>query len=245
MRISAYARATNTKYANFALDWAGLAGQLGTKAGKALSTPVGAAKLGAGIGAGVGAINYLGSEDKSIGNLAGQVAGGAALGGAAGYGGSSLRNAWQARKAAKQGSVIPKSTPTQTPVTNINSPNNISQPTPTQIPNTTVPNTSSALVRPNGYQDPKALPTTLPQGTYNIANPNTTGAGFPSAKPIGFDKNGRPNNFAPIQPKNSNTYSGTTFPSQRFNPNKPLANSSRNTSPFANFKVRRYNGFVY
>jgi hypothetical protein len=53
MRISAYARATNTKYANFALDWAGLAGQLGTKAGKALSTPVGAAKLGAGIGAGV------------------------------------------------------------------------------------------------------------------------------------------------------------------------------------------------
>jgi|LakMenEpi03Aug12_release.lakeMendotaPanAssembly.Ray.scaffolds.fasta_scaffold5147102_2 hypothetical protein len=52
MRVSAYARTTNPKYANF-FDWQNLAGQLGTKAGKALSTPVGAAKLGAGIGAGV------------------------------------------------------------------------------------------------------------------------------------------------------------------------------------------------
>ena len=192
MRVSAYARATNPKYANF-FDWSGLAGQLGTKAGKALSTTGGAAKLGAGIGAGVGAINYLVSDDKSIGNLAGQIAGSAALGGAAGYGGSSLRNAWQARKASQQ--TIDTSA-------------------------ITVPNTSGKTQSGNSQ-------------SYPLANANPIGATTERISPK--SQKIKPDELKPNEPEGSVRRRGR----QR------TIDASRKTSPFANFKVRRYNGFVY
>jgi hypothetical protein len=228
MRISAYARATNPKYANFAVDWSQLAGQLGTKARGALSTSGGAAKLGAGIGAGIGAINYLGSEDKSIGNLAGQVAGGAALGGAAGYGGSKLKNAWQARKAG-------------------------------QVP--PAQNTNSEIVLASGNQSGNSAP-------QNPINTKITGAAeSEKQKMSGLDKSGRPNPSVPIQNTNGNIQGaqsqskikrrsstqanllkekGVVSPNQ-LSPEdyQKYLDMSKYNSPFANFKVRRYNGFVY
>ena len=224
MRISAYARATNPKYANF-FQWQALAGQLGTKAGKALSTPVGAAKLGAGLGAGVGAINYLGSEDKSIGNLAGQVAGGAALGGAVGYGGASLKNAWQARKAGQVGNqaVLPTTKP-------------VSRPEPTQNGVITTPAPASqqtidttAITVPNASgqtQSGASRPT-------DLNNPNPVGATTERISPK--SQKIKPDELKPNEPVGSVRRRGR----QR------TMDASRNTSPFANFKVRRYNGFVY
>lgn len=209
MRISAYARATNPKYANFAVDWAGLAGQLGTKAGKALSTTGGAAKLGAGIGAGIGAINYLGSEDKSIGNLAGKVAGGAAVGGAVGYGGAKLKNAWQARKAGNQatqnGVIVPPAPTSQQTIDT------------TAI---TVPNTSGKTQSGNSQ-------------SYPLANANPIGATTERISPK--SQKIKPDELKPNEPEGSVRRRGR----QR------TMDASRKTSPFANFKVRRYNGFIY
>ena len=246
MRISAYARATNPKYANF-FQWQALAGQLGTKAGKALSTPVGAAKLGAGLGAGVGAVNYLGSEDKSIGNLAGQVAGGAALGGAVGYGGASLKNAWQARKAGNQ-TLLPATT-------NASATNAFKQQA--QLP---APATSGAIV-----------PVTSQSGNSAPQNPvNTVATGAverEGQKMRGVDSSGRGNASVPVQ-KPDGSVRGVLTPAQlkqqaknreiflngrgvksvsELNPQDKAfyLDLSRNTSPFANFKVRRYNGFIY
>jgi hypothetical protein len=234
MRISAYARATNPKYANFAVDWAGLAGQLGTKAGKALSTTGGAAKLGAGIGAGVGAINYLGSEDKSIGNLAGQVAGGAALGGAVGYSGSKLKNAWQSRKAGNQ-ALLPATT--NASATNV-----------TQTPINNQPFTPKAPKQQ--AQLPAAKPVSRPESTQNGVI--TTPA---SVEDVTQDfvnktrKNAKQNYEQNGIPDLSRAEADGVLPlDNRFGRGaKPMksANTSMNTSPFANFKVRRYNGFVY
>lgn len=253
MRISTYALATNPKYANFAVDWAGLAGQLGTKAGKALSTTGGAAKLGAGIGAGVGAINYLSSEDKSIGNLAGQVAGGAALGGAAGYGGASLKNAWQARKAGQVGNqtmLAPAATPvTQTPINNPpftpNAPKPqaqlpaaqpVQRPQPTQNGVITTPAPANqqtidttAITVPNASgqtQSGASRPT-------NLNNPNPVGATTERISPK--SQKIKPDELKPNEPEGSVRRRGR----QR------TMDASRKTSPFANFKVRRYNGFIY
>jgi hypothetical protein len=251
MRISAYARATKYKNANFApFDWAGLAG-------KALSTSGGAAKIGAGIGAGVGAINYLGSDDKSIGNLAGQVAGGAALGGAAGYGGASLRNAWQARKAGQVGNqaLLPATTNasatnvTQTPINNQpftpNAPKPqaqlpaaqpVQRPQPTQNGVITTPPPASqqtidttAITVPNASgqtQSGASRPT-------DLNNPNPVGATTERISPK--SQKIKPDELKPNEPEGSVRRRGR----QR------TMDASRKTSPFANFKVRRYNGFVY
>jgi hypothetical protein len=270
MRISAYARATNPKYANFAVDWSQLAGQLGTKAGKALSTSGGAAKLGAGIGAGVGAINYLGSEDKSIGNLAGQVAGGAALGGAAGYGGSKLKNAWQARKTGQTSNqpLLPATTNasatnvTQTPINNQpftpNAPKQQAQlpaaqpvqrpqpiqngviTTPAPASQQTIDVNSSAIVPSTGYQPPKPMPTKNADGVYDLANQNTKGVGTEQSMPLSQQKR---------LDQRRKKYSAGGFRSGNMKP-EPAVDAdgkafNRNTSPFANFKVRRYKGFVY
>jgi hypothetical protein len=224
MRISAYALATNPKYANFAVDWAGLAGQLGTKAGKALSTSGGAAKLGAGIGAGVGAINYLGSDDKSIGNLAGQVGGGAALGGAAGYGGSRLKNAWQARKAGQVGNQAMLPATTNASATNV-----------TQTPINNQPFTPNAPKQQ--AQLPAAKPVAVPaeDATQDFVNKTRKNA------KQNYEQNG-------ITDLSRAEADGVLPLDNRFGRGaKPMksANTSMNTSPFANFKVRRYNGFVY
>jgi hypothetical protein len=287
MRISTYARATNPKYANFAVDWAGLAGQLGTKAGKALSTSGGAAKLGAGIGAGVGAINYLGSDDKSIGNLAGQVGGGAALGGAAGYGGSRLKNAWQARKAGQVGNqaMLPATTNasatnvTQTPINNQpftpNAPKQqvqlpaaqpVSRPQPIQngVITPPAPATSEkggAMVLSGGNQSGNSRP-------QNPVNTSATGAvERENQKLRGVDSTERGNKSVPVQ-KNDGSVRGVLTPAQLavqernrrlYLESKGVKNMnqlspqdrefylefSKKTSPFANFKIRRYNGFVY
>ena len=254
MRISAYARATNPKYANFAVDWSQLAGRLGTKARGALSTSGGAAKLGAGIGAGIGAINYLGSEDKSIGNLAGQVAGGAALGGAAGYGGSKLKNAWQARKAGNQ-ALLPATTNasatnvTQTPINNQpftpNAPKQqaqlpaaqpVQRPQPTQNGVITTP-------APANQQTIDTTAITVPNASgktqsgnsqpYALANPNTQGVG---QEQIGTLSQKR----RKVQLRNApaGTYQTNGLP-------PTVSNNNKTESPFANFKVRRYKGFVY
>jgi hypothetical protein len=284
MRISAYARATNPKYANFAVDWAGLAGQLGTKAKGALSTPVGAAKLGAGVGAGVGALNYLGSEDKSIGNLAGQVAGGAALGGAAGYGGSKLKNAWQARKTAQVGkqrllapaaSTVPQpQTPVQpsngqpiqttppAPQAQLPAAQPIQRPQPIQngVITTPAPATSGAIV-PVTSQSGNSAP-------QNPVNTKITGAAESERQKMkGVDISGRPNQSVPIE-KASGDVRGAQSQAQIKGRAKGQAellksygvddwqklppsaqemykNFGKNTSLFANFRVRRYNGFVY
>jgi hypothetical protein len=230
MRISAYARATKYKNANFApFDWAGLAG-------KALSTSGGAAKIGAGIGAGVGAINYLGSDDKSIGNLAGQVAGGAALGGAAGYGGSSLRNAWQARKAGQVGNqaLLPATTNasatnvTQTPINNQPfTPNAPKQQAQLPASQQTIDTTAITVPNASGQtQSGASRPTDL-----NNLNPvgATTERISPKSQKI------KPEELKPNEPEGSVRRRGR----QR------TMDASRKTSPFANFKVRRYNGFIY
>jgi hypothetical protein len=258
MRISTYALATNPKYANFAVDWAGLAGQLGTKASKALSTSGGAAKLGAGIGAGIGAINYLGSDDKSIGNLAGQVAGGAALGGAAGYGGSKLKNAWQARKAGQVGNqqlLAPAASTMPQPQTPIQTSNG--------QPIQTAPPAQQA-------QLPAAQPIQRPQPTQNgvITTPvpanqqtiNTTAITVPNASGKTQSGNSQPYPLAnrttqgvgqeqigtlsqkrrKVQLRNApaGTYQTNGLP-------PTVSNNNKAESPFANFKVRRYNGFIY
>jgi hypothetical protein len=258
MRISTYALATNPKYANFnPFNWQGLAGQLGTKASKALSTPVGAAKLGAGIGAGVGAINYLGSDDKSIGNLAGQVGGGAALGGAAGYGGSRLKNAWQARKAGQVGNqaMLPATTNasatnvTQTPINNQpftpNAPKQqaqlpaaqpIQRPQPTQngVITTPVP-ANQQTINTTAITVPNASGKTQSGNSqpYSLANPNTQGVG---QEQIGTLSQKR----RKVQLRNApaGTYQTNGLP-------PTVSNNNKAESPFANFKVRRYNGFIY
>jgi hypothetical protein len=234
MRISAYARATNSKYANF-FDWEGLASQLGTKASGALNaakgalptTAAGYGKLGAGIGAGVGAINYLGSDDKSIGNLAGQVAGGAAVGGAVGYGGASLNNAYQARKAGQVGGQAasqggnpsaPQSAPT---VSN-------------------VPQSQAVSTAPQA-QSPAASSTTA--ATTNTANQ------YRQQGQQNYNQNGIPD-LSRAEPDGTlalnKSYKRGVQPTKPANPEDyGQSNSSRNISPFANFKVRRYNGFVY
>jgi hypothetical protein len=225
MRISAYARAANPKYANFnPFNWQGLAGQLGTKASKALSTPVGAAKLGAGIGAGVGAINYLGSDDKSIGNLAGQVGGGAALGGVAGYGGSRLKNAWQARKAGQVGNQAMLPATTNASATNV-----------TQTPINNQPFTPNAPKQQ--AQLPAAKPVAVPaeDATQDFVNKTRKNA------KQNYEQNG-------ITDLSRAEADGVLPLDNRFGRGaKPMksANTSMNTSPFANFKVRRYKGFVY
>jgi hypothetical protein len=235
MRISTYALATNPKYANFApIDWSQLAGQLGTKARGALSTSGGAAKLGAGIGAGVGAINYLGSDDKSIGNLAGQVGGGAALGGAVGYSGSKLKNAWQSRKAGNQ-ALLPATT--NASATNV-----------TQTPINNQPFTPKAPKQQ--AQLPAAKPVSRPESTQNGVI--TTPA---SVEDVTQDfvnktrKNAKQNYEQNGIPDLSRAEADGVLPlDNRFGRGaKPMksANTSMNTSPFANFKVRRYNGFVY
>lgn len=227
MRISAYARATKYKNANFApFDWAGLAG-------KALSTSGGAAKIGAGIGAGVGAINYLGSDDKSIGNLAGQVAGGAALGGAAGYGGSKLKNAWQARKAATQ-PILPATTNasatnvTQTPINNQPfTPNAPKQQAQLPASQQTIDTTAITVPNASGQtQSGASRPT-------DLNNPNPVGATTERISPK--SQKIKPEELKPNEPEGSVRRRGR----QR------TMDASRKTSPFANFKVRRYNGFVY
>jgi hypothetical protein len=212
MRISTYALATNPKYANFnPFNWQGLAGQLGTKASKALSTPVGAAKLGAGIGAGVGAINYLGSDDKSIGNLAGQVGGGAALGGAAGYGGSKLKNAYQ-----------PAPSKQYVPTSNTTASRNISQ---TGTRDLARDPATSPLQRPaleQTVQQPKpAKPTSQPASVFT--------------EQMNFLKSKGVTDITKLSPQDLETYNNIG----------KVANSSRNLSPFANFKIRRYNGYIY
>jgi hypothetical protein len=251
MRISAYARATKYKNANFApFDWAGLAG-------KALSTSGGAAKIGAGIGAGVGAINYLGSDDKSIGNLAGQVAGGAALGGAAGYGGASLRNAWQARKAGQVGNqaLLPATTNasatnvTQTPINNQpftpNAPKPqaqlpaaqpVQRPQPTQNGViTTPPPASQQTIDTTAITVPNASGQTQSGNSqpYPLANRTTQGVG---QEQIGTLSQKR----RKVQLRNApaGTYQTNGLP-------PTVSNNNKAESPFANFKVRRYNGFIY
>jgi hypothetical protein len=272
MRISTYALATNPKYANFnPFNWQGLAGQLGTKASKALSTPVGAAKLGAGIGAGIGAINYLGSDDKSIGNLAGQVGGGAALGGAAGYGGSRLKNAWQARKTAQVGNqqlLAPAASTMPQPQTPIQTSNGqpiqtappkqqaqlpaaqpVQRPQPIQngVITTPVPASqqtidvnSSAIVPSTGYQPPKSMPTKNADGVYDLANPTTKGVGTEQSMPLSQQKR---------LDQRRKKYSAGGFRSGNMKPELAVDADgkafNRNISPFANFKVRRYKGFVY
>lgn len=280
MRISAYARATNPKYANFAVDWAGLAGQLGTKAGKALSTSGGAAKLGAGIGAGIGAINYLGSDDKSIGNLAGQVAGGAALGGAAGYGGSKLKNAWQARKTGNQ-ALLPATTNasatnvTQTPINNQpftpNAPKPQAQLPAAQPVQRPQPTQNGVITTPAPANSGAIVPVTSQSGNSAPQNPiNTKISGAAESerqKMKGVDNSGRPNQSVPIE-KASGDVRGAQSQAQINGRKKGQAellksygvddwqklppsaqemykNFGKNTSPFANFKVRRYNGFIY
>lgn len=239
MRISAYARATNPKYANFAVDWARLAGQLGTKTGKALSTPIGAAKLGAGVGAGIGAINYLGSEDKSIGNLAGQVAGGAALGGAAGYGGSKLKNVWQARKAGQVGGqpiLAPAATSvTQTPINN--------QPVTPNAPKQQAQNGVIVPPAPSSQQTIDTTAITVPNASgktqsgnsqpYPLANQNTQGVGQEQISTLSQKRRKVQLKKAP-----AGTYQTGGLP-------PTTSNNSKAESPFANFKVRRYKGFVY
>jgi hypothetical protein len=291
MRISAYARATNPKYANFApIDWSQLAGQLGTKARGALSTSGGAAKLGAGIGAGVGAINYLGSDDKSIGNLAGQVAGGAALGGAAGYGGSRLKNAWQARKMANQPILAPAASTMPQPQAPV--PTSNGQPIQTAAPKQQVQLPAAQPVsRPqpiqNGVITPPAPASQQTIDTTAITVPNASGqtqsgASAPqnpvntvatgavereNQKMRGIDKSGRGNASVPVE-KTDGSVRGAVTSSQlslQERARKLLLERrgvksvnelsaydrdtylslSRNTSPFANFKVRRYKGFVY
>lgn len=252
MRISAYARATNPKYANF-FDWSGLAGQLGTKAGKALSTTGGAAKLGAGIGAGVGAINYLSSEDKSIGNLASQVAGGAALGGAAGYGGSKLKNAWQARKASQVGGqamLAPAATSvTQTPINNQpvtpNAPKQQAQLPAAQPVQRPQPTQNGVIVppAPASQQTIDTSAITVPNTSGKTQSGNSQSYPLANANPIGAtterispkSQKIKPDELKPNEPEGSVRRRGR----QR------TIDASRKTSPFANFKVRRYNGFVY
>jgi len=253
MRISAYARATNPKYANFAVDWAGLAGQLGTKTGKALSTPIGTAKLGAGVGAGIGAINYLGSEDKSIGNLAGQVAGGAALGGAAGYGGYKLKSAWQARKAGQVGGqsiLAPAATPvTQTPINNQpftpNAPKQQAQLPAAQQVQRPQPTQNGVIVppAPASQQIIDTTAITVPNASgktqsgnsqpYPLANQNTQGVGQEQISTLSQKRRKVQLKKAP-----AGTYQTGGLPPTTSNNNKA-------ESPFANFKVRRYKGFVY
>ena len=242
MRISTYARVTNLKYANF--DWSSLAGSLGIKAGAALNaakgalptTAAGAAKLGAGIGAGVGAVNYLGSDDKSIGNLAGQVAGGAAIGGAAGYGGASLKNAYQARKAGQVGGqamLAPAAISVPAPAV-------VNQPIQTNAPKQQAqlpPSPSGNIVppTPQGTQSGESRPT-------NLTNPNPVGATTERISPKSQKK--KPDELAKNEPQGSMRRRGKSEKSA--NPvNYGQAETSRNTSPFANFKVRRYNGFIY
>lgn len=220
MRISAYARATNPKYASF-FNWQTLAGQ----AGKALSTPVGAAKLGASTGAGVGAINYLGSEDKSIGNLAGQVAGGAALGGAVGYGGASLKNAWQARKTGQVGNqaLLPAAQPVSRPQPTQNGVIVPPAPASQQTIDTTaitVPNASGKTQ--SGNSQP-----------YPLVNQNTQGVGQEQIGTLSQKRRKVQLKTAP-----AGTYQTNGLP-------PTISNNSKAESPFANFKVRRYNGFVY
>lgn len=288
MRISAYARATNPKYANFAVDWARLAGQLGTKTGKALSTPIGAAKLGAGVGAGIGAINYLGSEDKSIGNLAGQVAGGAALGGAAGYGGYKLKSAWQARKAGQVGGqpiLAPAATPvTQTPINNQpftpNAPKQQAQLPAAQPVQRPQPTQNGVIVppAPSSQQTIDTTAITVPNASgqtqsgasapQNSVNTVATGAvERENQKMRGIDKSGRGNASVPVA-KTDGSVRGAVTSSQlslqerarklllerrgvksvnelSADDRDTYLSLSRKTSPFANFKVRRYKGFVY
>lgn len=250
MRISAYARATNPKYANFAVDWAGLAGQLGTKAGKALSTTGGAAKLGAGIGAGIGAINYLDSEDKSIGNLAGQVAGGAAVGGAVGYGGAKLKNAWQARKAGNQAILAPAATSvTQTPINNQpftpNVPKQQAQLPATKPVQRPQPTQNGVIVppAPTSQQTIDTTAITVPNTSGKTQSGNSQSYPLANANPIGAtterispkSQKIKPDELKPNEPEGSVRRRGR----QR------TMDASRKTSPFANFKVRRYNGFIY
>jgi len=240
MRISTYALATNPKYANFApFNWQGLAGSLGSKTSSALNaakgalptTATGYGKLGAGVGAGIGALNYLGSEDKSIGNLAGQVAGGAAVGGAAGYGGASLKNAYQARKAGQIGNqklLTPVAAPVQTTVPN--------QPIQTNAPASPQTIDTTAITVPNASgktQSGNSQP-------YPLNNPNTKGVGTEQISPTSQQqrRDVRLQKYPQGKRRSGNL---PTEPAIDVN-GKPF---SRNTSPFANFKVRRYNGFVY
>ena len=282
MRISTYARATNPKYANF-FQWQALAGQLGTKAGKALSTSGGAAKLGAGIGAGVGAINYLGSEDKSIGNLAGQVAGGAAVGGAVGYGGASLKNAWQARKAGQVGNqaLLPATTNasatpvTQTPINNQpftpNAPRQQAQLPAAQPVQRPAPTQNGVITTPPPATSGAIVPVTSQSGNSAPQNPvNTKISGAAESerqKMKGVDNSGRPNQSVPIEKASGDvrgaqsqaqikgrakaqaellkSYGVDNWQKLPLSAQEMYKNFGKNTSPFANFKIRRYNGFVY
>ncbi len=232
MRISAYARATNPKYSNFAVDWAGLATQLGTKAGKALSTSGRAAKLGAGVGAGIGAVNYLGSEDKSIGNLAGQVAGGAALGGAVGYGSASLKNAYQARKAGQVDTQIPSA-----PQAQLSAAQPVPRPQPIQNGVITTPApTNQQTIDTTAITVPNASGKTQSGNSqpYPLANQNTQGVGQEQNSQLSQLR--RPDVRLKKYPQGQ--YRNGNLPSQS-------NDFSKSDSPFANFKVRRYNGFVY
>jgi hypothetical protein len=271
MRVSAYALATNPKYANFAVDWRNLATSLGTKAGSALkslpTTPAGYGKLGAGIGAGVGAVNYLGSEDKSIGNLAGQLAGGAAVGGTVGYGGSSLKNAWQARKPSQVGNqaMLAPATSTvpqpQAPVRTSNGQPIQTVPPAQQAQLPAAPPATSGAIVPVTSQSGNSAP-------QNPINTKISGAAESERQKMkGVDNSGRPNSSVPIE-KASGDVRGAQSQAQIKGRAKGQAellksygvddwqklppsaqeiykNFGKNTSTFVNFKVRRYNGFIY
>ena len=300
MRISTYARVTNPKYADFAFDWADIAKSLGTKAGNAFNTvkgalpttASGAAKLGAGIGAGVGGLNYLGSDDKSIGNLATSVAGGAAIGGAVGYGGASLKNAYQARRAGQtglQGGSInaPQLAPAAStmPQPEAPVPTSNSQPIQTNAP-ASQPQLPAAQAVSRPQPTSNGIITTPPPTTSGdtvISSGNQSGNSAPQPKPeknvtysgaveredsrlVGKNKGDKPDPRVPVEKdgkvqgvrtqkelantiRNQQSYLTThnvTDPSQLDAASKKFyMELRRNTSPFANFKVRRYNGFIY
>ena len=238
MRISAYARATNPKYANF-FDWGDLASQLGTKASGALNaakgalptTAAGYGKLGAGIGAGVGAINYLGSDDKSIGNLAGQVAGGAAVGGAVGYGGASLKDAYQARKAGQVGNqamLAPAATPvTQTPINTPNAP----------APQTQLPAAQSTPALAASQQTIDTPAITVPNASgqtqsgnsqpYPLANTTTTGVGNEQISPT--SQQSRPN--VPLQNAPAGKRRSGNLPATDATVGQPINSTSTSSQP--------------
>lgn len=254
MRISAYARATNPKYANF-FNWQGLAGQLGTKAGNALSTTRGAVKLGAGIGAGIGAINYLGSEDKSIGNLAGQLAGGAALGSAVGYGGSKLKNAWQSRNSGNRAMLAPAASTMPQPEAPVPTSNGQPIQTAPPKPQAQLP-AAQPVSRPQPIQN--GVMTTPPPA--NQQTIDTTAITVPTESGQTQSGNSQPYPLANRQTNGAVTerisHQSQKIKPDELKPNEPKGSvrrrgrqrtmdASRKTSPFANFKVRRYNGFVY
>lgn len=257
MRISAYALATkNNKTANF-VNLQNLANRI---RGSLPTTATGAAKLGAGIGAGVGAVNYLADDDKSLGSLASKVGGGAAIGGAAGYGGSFLRDRLRKRNNSIV-TPVPQQQKLLTGTPNVDA----TPPTNSRVIVTPPPTTSTSSALVGSNQGRTQSGNSAPQ---NRVNTTAIGAVESESRKVkGVDSSNRPNQSVPVQ-KSDGTIRGVqsqTGKQTRTQAQSQLLKSygvddwrklppnaqemykgfNKNTSAFANFKIKRYNGFVY